>query len=320
MPDLSAVVDRALRARSPAAQPELAHWWSRHRALCARHAGAAPIVRAVAGGADADRAGWAFAAGYQAALRALVPALPDDAIAAFCVTEADGNSPRAIRTVLAPRSGAHGFALSGEKRWSTLGPASSILLIAAREGASAEPAARPVIRLVRVDGAAPGVRFETMPPTPFVPEVPHARLHLDAVAVAGGDVLPGDGYARYVKPFRTLEDIHVSAALLAYLLAQASQRRWPSAWRERAAALLFGFGGLAAADPASAATQVALAGTLAAMQMLTQEVPALWPPGGDEAASRWQRDARLMGIAASVRERRLVRAWERLDVDGPDRD
>src|SRR5882762_6575046 len=82
-------------------------WWPRWRRIAATHR--APFERAVAGGADADRVGWAFASGYQAALRALEPSLPDDAIAALCVTEAEGNFPRAIRTTLTPTEG--GYAL-----------------------------------------------------------------------------------------------------------------------------------------------------------------------------------------------------------------
>jgi hypothetical protein len=82
-----------------------------------------------------------------------------------------------------------------------------------------------------------------MPPTRFVPEVPHARLAFDGVAVAHEDVLPGDGYERYIKPFRSVEDIHVTAAVLAYLLAEAGRRGWPASWRERALIALLGLRG-----------------------------------------------------------------------------
>ena len=58
--------------------------------------------QALLGGFDADRVGWAFASGYQAALRALLPELPADAVAAFCVTEESGNRPRDIHTRITP--------------------------------------------------------------------------------------------------------------------------------------------------------------------------------------------------------------------------
>ena len=51
--------------------------------------------------------------------------------------------------------------------------------------------------------------IEDRPPTPFAPEIPHARITLANVTVRDEDVLPGDGYARYLKPFRTIEDTFV---------------------------------------------------------------------------------------------------------------
>jgi hypothetical protein len=41
------------------------------------------------------------------------------------------------------------------------------------------------------------------------------------------DLLPGDGYDRYLKPFRSIEDIHIQAATLAWVLREARARRWP---------------------------------------------------------------------------------------------
>ena len=51
-------------------------------------------------------------------------------------------------------------------------------------------------------------------------EIPHAEVGLDRVRVEASAVLPGDGYADYVKPFRTIEDAHVHCALLGYLVAR----------------------------------------------------------------------------------------------------
>ena len=48
-------------------------WWPRQVALGANRA---PLHGAIAGGYAADRLAWAFCAGYQAALRALLLQLP----------------------------------------------------------------------------------------------------------------------------------------------------------------------------------------------------------------------------------------------------
>lgn len=72
-----------LGLRKDAAVPEQcsvaasqARW--RSGSACAQR----PVAQAVPGGFDADRVGWACACGCQAALRALLPRLPADAVAA----------------------------------------------------------------------------------------------------------------------------------------------------------------------------------------------------------------------------------------------
>src|SRR5262245_25603109 len=76
------------------------------------------------------------------------------------------------------------------------------------------------LRVVRVPANAAGVRIEPAV-APFVPEIAHARVTLDGVRVSAGDLLPGDGYDDYLKPFRTIEDLHVHGALLGYLIGVA---------------------------------------------------------------------------------------------------
>src|SRR6185295_153430 len=84
----------------PPAVDELRAWWDATAAL--RATWTEPVDRAFAGGACADRLGFAFAGGYAEALRALVPELPPGSITALCATEEGGAHPRAIRTRLVP--------------------------------------------------------------------------------------------------------------------------------------------------------------------------------------------------------------------------
>lgn len=287
---------------------DVAAWWPRHCALAKTWQ--TPIELAIAAGFAADRIGWAFASGYQAALRALVPALPADAVAAFCVTEAAGNRPKDIGTSL-ERDGEDGWRLSGEKRWTTLGPGGGLFLVAARDNSVSGD--RPALRMVRVPSDAPGVTVETMPPTRFVPEVPHARLRFDGVALAPAALLPGDGYARYVKPFRTVEDIHVFAAKLAYALREARRFAWPAGWIEHALSTIVALHALAAEPADAAATHVALAGALAEGSLLFRDADAHWQGAtDDEARTRWVRDRELGGVAGKARALRTQRAWEML--------
>ncbi|AXQ28942.1 acyl-CoA dehydrogenase [Solimonas sp. K1W22B-7] len=283
--------------------PGVADWWPRHLARSRERP--CSIGQAILGGYAADRVGWAFASAYQAALRALVPGLPLDRVAALCVTEKDGNSPRAIRTELS------GNVLNGAKRWTTLGPDGQLFLVVARDNAVQSD--KPALRLLRVAADQPGVHIEAMPPTPFVPEVPHASLRFENVQIADEALLPGDGYLGYVKPFRTVEDIHVQAAVLAYLVREARRLNWSRAWIERAVAVLVSLEGIAALDALANSTHIALAGALAAVAQLVVEADEHWQSvESDEAAGRWRRDRALFTVAASQRATRTGRAWERL--------
>ena len=307
---MHAAIDTCLRAATEVpACDNVAQWWPRWRDGAAR--AATPAAQALLGGFEADRVAWAFAAGYQAALRALRPELQPDVLAAFCVTEEGGNRPRDIQTRFTPiADGA--VSVSGAKRWTTLGPASSLLLVV---GALPQPDADGRVRLqvARIDAGAPGVRLLPMPETRFVPEVPHARVQLDAVRVEAAALLPGDGYEAYVKPFRSIEDIHVTLAVAAYLLREARQRRWPADFAERLCALLVLLADLSASPADAPAMHIALAGALAQAHALYAEAGTLWAAlGNDPAVARWQRDAALFSVAGTARGQRAQRAWQRL--------
>src|SRR3972149_5051478 len=141
-----------LSASQAAAAPceRVAQWWPRPRSIAAEPP--ATIHEAMVGAVAADRVGWAFASGSQAALRALFPEAPGDRICALCVTEADGNSPKAIRSSLRKEGAA--WVLNGGKRWATPGPAGSLFFVAARDEAVAGE--RPAIKVGRGSSGAPG--------------------------------------------------------------------------------------------------------------------------------------------------------------------
>jgi alkylation response protein AidB-like acyl-CoA dehydrogenase len=244
----------------------------------------------MAGGFAADRLGLAFAAGYQAALEALVPGAPGEA-RALCATEEGGAHPRAIRTTL-ERDTEGRLWIRGRKRWATLATEAEALLVVASVGTDA------------------AVRIAPMPATPFAPEIQHAEIEIDA-AVEEDAVLEGDGYDMYLKPFRTLEDVHVHGATLGYLVGVGRRSGWPEAALERLAAAIVGAQAIAAAPPEAPETHAALAGLLA----LTRDVAgdaALWERVAPEERARWARDQGLLAVAGRAREARRARAWERL--------
>jgi acyl-CoA dehydrogenase len=264
-----------------------------------------PVERAMAGGACADRIGFAFAGGYGEALRALVPG--SSGITALCATEEGGAHPKAIQTRL-EATGNGGYVVTGRKKWATVATVASSLLVVVSTGVESGVNR---LRVVRIAANAPGVRL-TPASAPFVPEIPHAEVELDRVAVSESDVLLGDGYDEYLKPFRTVEDVHVHAALVGYLVGVARRHRFGQATVEQLLMLGIATRAIAQLDAKAAPTHVALAGLLASVPRVVEEVEREWAAAPDDEWIRWQRDRALMKVAGSARAARRERAWSTL--------
>jgi acyl-CoA dehydrogenase len=298
------VIDRQLQrvlTASPAAVADLHAWWDATAAE--RAAWELPVDRALVCGARADRIGFAFAGGYAAALHALVPATVG-ALTALCATEEGGAHPRAIRTTLVPDG--NGFRLDGTKKWGTIASEAAWLLVVASMGEDAGGKNR--LRVIRVPANARGVRITPIS-APFVPEIPHAEVEFVGVAVPADAVLRGDGYDDYLKPFRTVEDVHVHAALLGYLIGVARRHRLGDDVVERLCALAAATRTLALSDAKAVATHVALAGVLDLVTGVVATLEERWTTAGDEHA-RWQRDRALLQVAGKARAARRERAWQ----------
>lgn len=280
---------------------DLDAFWSAHRKDVAGLERA--IDRAVLGGLRADRVGYAFVSGYRNALQVLAPSLADDEIVALSATEATGNHPRAIQTKL------EGGRLNGRKRWTTMGGRASSLLVVASIG---ESEGKNRLRVVRVRADQKGVRIVPMTEAPFVPEIPHAEVHLDDVAVDERDVLPGDGYDAYLKPFRTVEDLHVHGALLGYLIGVARRASWPRATLEELSSLVASVRTLSQEDPLAPATHVALAGLLTQAHYALERIEPHWSLVDEDTRTRWQRDRVILNVAGKARDARREAAWRAL--------
>ena len=292
-----------LEARVVPAGDSLLAWWeatAEQRGKWER-----PIDRALAGGACADRIGFAFAGGYAEALRALVPGATG--ITALCATEEGGAHPKAIQTRLEPTANG-GYEVTGRKKWATVANVASSLLVVASTGVESGVNR---LRVVRIAANAPGVRLVPAS-APFVPEIPHAAVELERVAVSEADVLPGDGYDEYLKPFRTVEDVHVHAALAGYLIGVARRHGFEKATIEQLLVLALASRSIAALDPKVASTHLALAGLLASVPRVVENIEREWAAAPDDEWARWQRDRALLQVAGSARSARRERAWSTL--------
>jgi hypothetical protein len=282
-------------------------WW---RAQVSLRAGRSTIDRALLCGAQAPCVAFAFAAGYQAALRALIPSLDLTTLVALCVSERGGGHPRAIETRLTRRAN-RGWLLSGEKNFITLGVEAQKWIIAASRGDTSEGLND--IAMVMVDADTPGTVLTPLPSLPIIPEISHASLRLEAVSIPEEALLEGDGYLTYIKPFRTLEDLHVLASLVGYCLGEGCRQQWLPEMIDRLLALATTLRALSGLDPYTPAAHLALAGTLSLANATFAEVTAQFEASDNSASlDRWRRDLGLLRLAERARQKRRATAWGNL--------
>ncbi len=254
-----------------------------------------PFELAVAGARLMATPGLAFLVGYQAALRMLWPSAPLS-LGALCATEQRSLRPADMQTRLTD------LRLSGRKDFVTAGDAAEWLLIAARCEAPGE-AARLSLAVVYPD--EPGVRLEKLPAIALIPDISHGRLFLDNALC---ELLAGDGWDAYVKPFRTLEDVYVLSAMTAWLYGVGQDSDWPQALQLRLLALLAGCAEVSRQAPNNAVGHVLLGGLFAQFEGLKTEIDQALADGPAHWAAMWQRDRAVMDLAAGARGKRLAKA------------
>lgn len=254
-----------------------------------------PFDLAVAGGRMMATPGLAFLVGYQAALRMLWPSAPLS-LGALCATE-----QRSLR-VADMQTRLHDLRLSGRKDFVTAGDAADWLLIAARSEA---PGDDPCLSLAVVYPDEPGVRVEKLAAIPLMPDVSHGRVFLENALC---ELLAGDGWDAYVKPFRTLEDIYVLSAMSAWLYGVGQDSDWPQALQLRLLALLAGCAEVSRQAPNNPCGHVLLGGLFAQFEGLKAEINQALAEGPPQWAAMWQRDQAVMDLAAGARAKRLAKA------------
>ena len=279
------------RDRLPA-NPDLGEGFA---ALLQQLGAVSPFELAVAGGRLMATPGLAFLVGYQAALRMLWPSAPLS-LGALCATE-----QRSLR-VADMQTRLRDLRLNGRKDFVTAGDAADWLLVAAR---SEEPGEVPRLNLAVVYPGEPGVRLEKLAPMPLMPDIGHGRLFLDNALC---ELLAGDGWDAYVKPFRTLEDIYVLSAMTAWLFGVGQDSDWPQTLQLRLLALLAGCAEVSRQAPNNPAGHVLLGGLFAQFDGLKAEVNQALADGPPQWAQMWQRDQAVMDLAAGARGKRLAKA------------
>jgi acyl-CoA dehydrogenase len=282
-----------LLGTTPQTKPTLADWWKSTSAT--RHHFPHSIDRAIALGGTADRLGYAFLGGYTSAITALDPTIGPDDIGALCATESGGGHPRAILTTLVDDR------LNGTKHFVSGGHLATVLLVVAKTG---DKDGRPDLKVARLAATSAGITAEQGAELDFVPEIPHGGVTFTNARVDA--VLEGDGYERYLKPFRTLEDVHVFGGVLACLIANC-RTQFPQPLTEQLLGVLASIQLLGREDASSPAVHLSLAGILRTATALIDSIDlTLLEPGFRD---RFYRDRPLLQLAGRVREQRRIKAW-----------
>lgn len=249
---------------------------------------------------------FAFAAGYQSALRCMFPFI-EGRLASFCVTEKNGASPSAIETKIESSGGR--YLLTGDKSFATMALESDLFLVCAFD--RIDDAGIKNLRLASVEKKSSGVAVNPFE-LPFAREVSHAAVSFTRVELPLESILPGDGYARYVKPFRTVEDIHLFAAFAGFLFARGIEMGWPKTLLEKCAAVLSALLGLSGSEPDLPETVIAVSGIKEFFDSILQEA-ALYGISKDfTEEERWKGDSKLFSVAGKIRRKRTDRGWESL--------
>jgi len=200
--------------------------------------------------------------------------------------------------------------LNGEKSFVTLGQHVDQLVVFARN--EDEKQGKYVhTKLVIVPKQGKGVKLVTLESTlPFIPEIPHAKVIFEDAPVMA--ILPGDGYADYLKPFRTIEDIHVQASLVGYLFRIAKEYNWPNNYLEKILSHIVAIRGLSFCEMTNPSVHITLAGILDRGNHLFDKVHKDWAHVNRDVREAWLRDIRILDIAKSAREKRREIAWVRI--------
>lgn len=302
MTSLFALLQRAARTDAAKAPQDLAAW---RQGL---HVGNDTLAGAVDAGARAGQLAFAFAGGYQCAIRRLLPELPPDAFVALLLSEGKRQRPDELLTTLHAADDA-GFLLDGEKSWVMGGGgAADALLVVARRGVAAD--GRTESAMILLPANAAGVTHEARQDAMILPALPHGRARFSGVAVRPGMILPGDGWTRYARPFRTIEDIHVSAAIAAHLAVHAIRRGLPPALLATLAACILRLQECARADANDMVSHVLLAAAERELQQACVQASELLKQDDDAFARDWRANAAIVGLAIPARQKRLEKAMD----------
>jgi len=302
---LSELIDRLLSRSDPLfeAIESMQDWFVKHQQATALLDDS--IDRAILGGFVFRQTAFAFASAYQSAMESMF-SLDGMSIAALCHTEKGVKKPREMHTELRESSGE--LTLNGAKSFVSGGADAGTLMITALDLREETDRSQAKLVVIKLDADHAGLNVQTLPTLPFVPELSHAALTLSEIKIKPEDIVPGDGYADYVKPFRSEEDLHILAALTGQRLRLALENNQQEI-SQRLLGLLSAIRSLNEADRSAATTHLLLAGIKSGFEDVLALHDPLIKQSHPDLYSAWQRDKALLNLAGSAQSLRTQKAW-----------
>ena len=259
-----------------------------------------PIDKAIIGGFTCHQFSFAFMSGYQAALEQMFPFVAPNELKALCVSEEKGGHPKSIQTILKDNI------VTGLKTYVTAGTEAEHLLVLCKTEEMIND--RPVLKMVYMPRQVSGVEVTNFE-LPFMKNVKHGRLALTETKIEADQVLKGDGYNDYTKPFRTLEDICVSASYQAMLLRQAVDNNWDDNLRDQLLLNIYTLKNLLKLPPSDQETHLLLAAVEHKFETLlpTIEEHILNHTSADFKTD-WEGNKKVISMSKKIKELRLSKA------------
>ncbi len=184
--------------------------------LCSGLHAYSTLYNAVFLAAQAQTPGMAFLAAYQNTIRCLDADCPKDQLAAFCVSEKGVKKPWDMKTQLVEAK-PHSL-LTGQKGYVMLLPDElDRLYVIAKDDVGQ-------LKCVFLSTNQEGISITEGLNAPFVEDIPHSGIRFEKVVIAETQVMKLDGHREANRPFRYWEDVHISLAMLAWMLRECIEQ------------------------------------------------------------------------------------------------
>ena len=262
----------------------------------------APFNKALLGGFTCQQFSFAFMAGYQAALEKMFPTIAPNELKALCVSEAKGGHPKVIQTTLKNHQ------ITGVKTYVTAGSDADHLLVLCKTTEIVD--GKPLLKIVHLPRQTDNIKVTNFD-LPFMKAVKHGKLALDKTKITAAQILDGDGYSQYTKPFRTLEDVCVSAAYQAMLLRQAIDHNWDETVRDQLLLNIFTLKNLLSLPPSAKETHLLLSTQEQNFENLLPFIEEnITKYASADFKADWELNKRVIFLGKQLKQVRLAKARE----------